>query len=61
MSIRPLPTYSENAMKALLLQRRLFLLSYLYETKNAEHKEMLPEYLEKTVERVSTFLTDVTQ
>jgi Ser/Thr protein kinase RdoA (MazF antagonist) len=60
-SIRPLPTYSENAMKALLLQRRLFLLSYLYETKNPEHKEMLPAYLEKTIERVSTFLTDVTQ
>jgi Ser/Thr protein kinase RdoA (MazF antagonist) len=60
-SVRPLPTYSENAMKALMLQRRLFLLSYLYETKNAEHKEMLPAYLEKTIERVSTFLTDVTQ
>jgi Ser/Thr protein kinase RdoA (MazF antagonist) len=60
-SIRPLPVYSEKAMKALLLQRRLFLLSYLYETKNAEHKEMLPAYMEKTIERVSTFLTDVTQ
>ena len=60
-SIRPLPIYSENAMKALLLQRRLLLLNYLYETKNAEHKEMLPAYLEKTIERVSTFLTDVTQ
>ena len=60
-SIRPLPIYSENAMKALLLQRRLLLLNYLFETKNAEHKEMLPAYLEKTIERVSTFLTDVTQ
>ena len=60
-SIRPMPTYSENAMKALLLQRRLLLLNYLFETKNAEHKEMLPAYLEKTIERVSTFLTDVTQ
>jgi Ser/Thr protein kinase RdoA (MazF antagonist) len=60
-SVRPLPIYSENAMKALLLQRRLLLLNYLYETKNAEHKEMLPAYLEKTIERVSTFLTDVTQ
>jgi Ser/Thr protein kinase RdoA (MazF antagonist) len=60
-SIRPLPAYSENAMKALLLQRRLLLLNYLYETKNTEHKEMLPAYLEKTIERVSTFLTDVTQ
>jgi Ser/Thr protein kinase RdoA (MazF antagonist) len=60
-SIRPLPVYSEKAMKALLLQRRLLLLNYLYETKNAEHKVMLPAYLEKTIERVSTFLTDVTQ
>jgi Ser/Thr protein kinase RdoA (MazF antagonist) len=60
-SIRRLPIYSEKAMKALLLQRRLLLLNYLYETKNAEHKEMLPAYLEKTIERVSTFLTDVTQ
>ena len=60
-SIRPLPVYSEKAMKALLLQRRLLLLNYLSETKNAEHKEMLPAYLEKTIERVSTFLTDVTQ
>ena len=60
-SIRPLPTYSDNAMKALLLQRRLLLLNYLFETKNAEHKELLPAYLEKTIERVSTFLTDVTQ
>ena len=60
-SVRPLPSYSENAMKALLLHRRLLLLNYLFETKNAEHKEMLPAYLEKTIERVSTFLTDVTQ
>ena len=60
-SIRPLPQYSGNAMKALLLQRRLLLLNYLFETKNAEHREMLPAYLDKTIERVSTFLTDVTQ
>ena len=60
-SVRPLPTYSENAMKALLLHRRLLLLNYLFETKNPEHKEMLSAYLEKSLERVSTFLTDVTQ
>jgi Ser/Thr protein kinase RdoA (MazF antagonist) len=60
-SVRPLPTYSENNMKCLLLQRRLLLLNYLFETKNAEHKEMLPAYLEKSMERVSAFLTDVTQ
>jgi Ser/Thr protein kinase RdoA (MazF antagonist) len=58
-SVRPLPTYSENAMKALLLQRRLLLLNYLFETKNLEHKEMLPAYLAKSIERISTFLTDV--
>jgi Ser/Thr protein kinase RdoA (MazF antagonist) len=58
-SIKPLPAYSELAMKALLLQRRLLLLNYLFETKNQEHKEMLPAYLKKSLERVSTFLTDV--
>jgi Ser/Thr protein kinase RdoA (MazF antagonist) len=58
-SVRPLPTYSENAIKALLLQRRLLLLNYLFETKNLEHKEMLPAYLAKSIERISTFLTDV--
>ena len=58
-SVKPLPAYSENGMKALLLQRRLLLLNYLFETKNQEHKEMLPAYLEKSLERVSTFLTDV--
>lgn len=58
-SIKPLPQYSEIAMKALLLQRRLLLLNYLFETKNQEHRQMLPAYLEKSLERVSTFLTDV--
>jgi Ser/Thr protein kinase RdoA (MazF antagonist) len=58
-SVKPLPTYSENAMKALLLHRRLLLLNYLFETKNQEEKELLPAYLEKSLERVSTFLTDV--
>jgi Ser/Thr protein kinase RdoA (MazF antagonist) len=58
-SVRPLPAYSDHQMKALLLQRRLMLLNYLFETKNQEHKEMLPAYLEKSLERVSTFLTDV--
>jgi hypothetical protein len=46
-------------MKALLLHRRLLLLNYLFETKNQEEKKLLPAYLEKSLERVSTFLTDV--
>jgi Ser/Thr protein kinase RdoA (MazF antagonist) len=54
-----LPTYTKAQMDSLLLQRRLVLLNYLYETKNPEHKEMLPTYLEKSMERVSGFLTDV--
>lgn len=58
-SVRPLPLYSEQSMKALLLQRRLMLLNYLFETKNHEHKAMLPGYLEKTLERVAAFLADV--
>jgi len=58
-SVKPLPEYSALAMKALLLQRRLMLLNYLFETKNQEHKAMLPAYLQKSIERVSTFLTDV--
>ncbi len=58
-SVKPLPQYSDLAMKALLLQRRLLLLNYLFETKNQEHQEMLPAYLEKSLERVKTFLTDV--
>ena len=58
-SVKPLPQYSDLAMKALLLQRRLLLLNYLFVTKNQEHQEMLPAYLEKSLERVNTFLTDV--
>jgi Ser/Thr protein kinase RdoA (MazF antagonist) len=57
-SVMALPEYSELAMKGLLLQRRLMLLNYLFETTNQEHKEMLPEYLEKTLARVSEFLVD---
>lgn len=58
-SVGPLPKYTGQQMAALLIQRRLVLLNYLYETKNPEHKEMLPAYLEKTIERIGTFLTDV--
>jgi hypothetical protein len=58
-SICEIPAYSKAQMNSLLLQRRLVLLNYLYETKNPEHKAMLPAYLEKTMERVAGFLTDV--
>ena len=58
-SICELPTYTKAQMSSLLLQRRLVLLNYLYETKNPEHKAMLPAYLAKSMERVGGFLTDV--
>ncbi len=58
-SISQLPTYSKGQMSSLLLQRRLLLLNYLYETKNVEHKAMRPAYREKTMDRVARFLTDV--
>jgi Ser/Thr protein kinase RdoA (MazF antagonist) len=51
--VMPLPVYSDEQMKALLLQRRIFLLNYLLETENPEHRAMVPEYLEKTIARVS--------
>ena len=58
-SVKLLPEFSPTAMKALLLQRRLMLLNYLFETNNLEHKQMLPKYLEQSRERVLAFLTDV--
>jgi len=58
-SICELPTYTKAQMSSLLLQRRLFLLNSLYETKNPELKAMLPAYLAKSMERVGGFLTDV--
>jgi len=58
-SICELPTYTKAQMSSLLLQRRLILLNYLYETKHPEHKAMLPAYLAKSMERVGGFLTDV--
>ena len=55
-SVAPLPKYTQRDMDMLLLQRRIFLLNYLYETTNAEHRSMLPEYLEETLRRVEKFL-----
>ena len=55
-SVTPLPEYTERQMKLLLLQRRLILLNYLYETSNPEHREMLPKYQDETIRRVSELL-----
>lgn len=51
--IAPLPEFSESEMFALLLQRRIFLLNYLLETQNPEHRAMVGKYLEETLRRVN--------
>ena len=51
-SVAPLPEYSEGQMKLLLLQRRISLLNYLYETTYPEHREMIPKYQEETFRRI---------
>ena len=55
-SIAPVPQYSEIEMKMLLLQRRIVLLNYLYETSNLEHRSMIPEYQEETLRRIQNYL-----
>jgi Ser/Thr protein kinase RdoA (MazF antagonist) len=55
-SIRALPEYSDFQMQALLLQRRILLLNYLYETSNEEHRELIPTYLPETIRRAELFL-----
>jgi Ser/Thr protein kinase RdoA (MazF antagonist) len=55
-SVSELPGYSEYQLKGLLLQRRIILLNYLFETTNKEHRDMAPKYLEETLRRVRDFL-----
>jgi Ser/Thr protein kinase RdoA (MazF antagonist) len=54
--IAPLPDYTEEEMQILRLQRRIFLLSYILETENPEHRAMVPKYLEETLRRVQALL-----
>lgn len=55
-SILPLPDYNEHQMAGLLLQRRIILMNYLFDTTNIEHREMAPNYLVETVRRSKEFL-----
>ena len=54
--IAPLPEFSEREMFTLLLQRRIFLLNYLLETQNPEHRAMVGKYLEETIRRANKTL-----
>ncbi|MEY3663816.1 MAG: hypothetical protein RI919_1332 [Actinomycetota bacterium] len=42
-SVRPIPEHTDYEAKALLLQRRIILLNYLFETSTPEHREILPK------------------
>lgn len=55
-TVRPLPAHTEREMQALLLQRRILLSNYLYETTHPEHRAMAPEYFVKTLQRIEAFL-----
>jgi Ser/Thr protein kinase RdoA (MazF antagonist) len=56
-SVAPLPEYTDQQMQLLLLQRRISLLNYLYETSNPEHRDMIPAYQEETLKRIRNNLT----
>ena len=55
-SVAELPRYSESQMQMFMIQRRIILLNYLYETSNEEHRAMIPEYLEESLRRIGKFL-----
>jgi len=55
-SVAPLPEMSERDLEVFLIQRRIILLNYLYETTNEEHRAMIPEYLEESLRRMVKFL-----
>ncbi len=55
-SVMKLPAHKKSDLEMLLIHRRLMLLNYLYETKNQEHQEMIPKYLEETLRRLRVFL-----
>jgi Ser/Thr protein kinase RdoA (MazF antagonist) len=55
-SIAPLPSFTQREMDTLLLQRRIILLNYLYETSNLEHRSEIPQYQVETLRRIQVFL-----
>jgi len=55
-SVAELPQYTESQMQMFMIQRRIILLNYLYETSNEEHRAMIPGYLEESLRRITKFL-----
>lgn len=57
-SVCPLPHHTRQEMQSLLIQRRIMLLNYLFETKNQKHRARVDTYLAKTRDMVSGYLKD---
>ena len=55
-AVAPLPEMSKRDLEVFLIQRRVILLNYLYETTNEEHRAMIPDYLEESLRRIRKFL-----
>ena len=55
-SVAELPQYTESQMQMFMIQRRIILLNYLFETSNEEHRAMIPDYLEESLRRITKFL-----
>lgn len=56
-SVRSLPSYSDVDMQLLLLQRRIVLLNSIFHSTNPEILEILPEYREETMRRITDVLS----
>jgi Ser/Thr protein kinase RdoA (MazF antagonist) len=56
-SIAPIPEHTPEQRAVLMLQRRLLLLNYLYETANPEHIKLLPEYQAETFRRIRAWVS----
>jgi Ser/Thr protein kinase RdoA (MazF antagonist) len=52
-SVRSIPEHTLQQRTCLLLQRRLLLLNYLYESANPEHIKLIPEYKAETFRRIA--------
>jgi Ser/Thr protein kinase RdoA (MazF antagonist) len=51
-SVAPVPEHTPEQRRIFMLQRRLLLLNYLFETSNPEHAAMVPEYHAETFRRL---------
>ncbi|MEN9957427.1 MAG: hypothetical protein RIR46_1035 [Actinomycetota bacterium] len=55
-SVRPIPEHTDFEAKALLLQRRIILLNYVFETSTPETREIMPKYTVESMRRIKVFL-----